>query len=163
MKRGILIGMKSIDMHIEEIDIKKHPEILTEFQTTEWALSDTEHFGEVTRDFSKRKFLYVARIEGEITAYIVLETNMGVATIDVVIVKLSERGQGIGKELIRYVIKQARKKECHVIKLETGVSWKARLVYEKLGFKIRSVLPNYYGNQEYVLMDMKLDSMAFEE
>lgn len=155
--------MKTIDMHIEEIDIKKHPEVLTEFQTTEWSLSDTEHFGEVSRDSSKRKFLYLTRIEGEITAYVVLETNMGVATIDVVIVKLSERGQGIGKQLIRYVITQARKKQCHVIKLETGVSWKARLVYEKLGFKIRSVLPNYYGNQEYVLMDMKLDGMVFED
>lgn len=155
--------MKTNELHIEEVDIKKHPEILTEFQTTEWALSDTEHFGEVSRDFSKRKFLYIARIEGEITAYVVLETNMGVATIDVVIVKLSERGQGIGKQLIKYVISQARKKECHVIKLETGVSWKARLVYEKIGFKIRSVLPNYYGNQEYVLMDMKLEGAIFED
>lgn len=155
--------MKTIDLHIEEVDIKRHPEVLNEFQTTEWALSDTEHFGEVSRDFSKRKFLYLARIEGEITAYVVLETNMGVATIDVVIVKLSERGQGIGKQLIRYVITQAKRKECHVIKLETGVSWKARLVYEKIGFKIRSVLPNYYGNQEYVLMDMKLDGDVFEE
>lgn len=155
--------MKTIDLHIEEVDLKRNPEVLREFQTTEWALSDTEHFGEVSRDYSKRKFLYLARVEGEITAYVVLETNMGVATIDVVIVKLSERGQGIGKELIKYVIHQARKKECHVIKLETGVSWKARLVYEKMGFKIRSVLPNYYGNQEYVLMDMKLDSQSFEE
>jgi ribosomal protein S18 acetylase RimI-like enzyme len=93
----------------------------------------------------------------------VFETNLGVATIDVVIVKLSDRGQNIGKELIKYVIDQAKRKECHVIKLETGVSWKARLMYEKLGFKIRAVLPNYYGNQEYVLMDMKLNNGNFSE
>ncbi len=152
----------TVDIHIEEIDLKEHPHKLEEFQTTEWALSDTEHFGEVLSDYSKKKFLYVARQDDKIVAYIALETNLGVATIDVVIVKLSERGQGIGKELIKFVIEKARKKECHVIKLETGVSWKARLVYEKLGFKIRAVLPNYYGNQEYVLMDMKLQENPYD-
>jgi ribosomal protein S18 acetylase RimI-like enzyme len=152
-----------IQILVEEVDIQKNPEALVEFQTTEWSLSDTEHFGEVSRDYSKKKFLYVARVAEEISAYIVLETNMGVATIDVVIVKLSERGQGIGKHLIQYVIEKAKKKMCHIIKLETGVSWKARLVYEKLGFKIRAVLPNYYGNQEYVLMDMKLHDQSFQD
>ncbi len=149
------------DFQIEEVDLKKHPETLAEFQTTEWALSDTQHFGEVSRDYSKKKFLYLARAEGQITGYIVLETNMGVATIEVVIVKLSERGQGIGKMLIKHVIDKAIHKDCHVIKLETGVNWQSRLVYEKMGFHIRAVLPNYYGNQEYVLMDMKLSSQDF--
>jgi ribosomal protein S18 acetylase RimI-like enzyme len=153
----------SIDIHIEEVDLKENPEALHEFQTTEWVLSDTEHFGEVLMDYSKKKFLYVARHKDEIIAYVVFETNLGVATIDVVIVKLSDKGQNIGKELIKYVIDQAKRKECHVIKLETGVSWKARLMYEKLGFKIRAVLPNYYGNQEYVLMDMKLNNGNFSE
>jgi ribosomal-protein-alanine N-acetyltransferase len=86
---------------------------------------------------------------------------MGVATMEVVIVKMSERGQGIGKMLIKHVIDEAEKKGCHVIKLETGVSWQARLVYEKMGFHIRAVLPNYYGNQEYILMDMKLGGEDF--
>ena len=147
----------TIDIHVEEIDLKTNPHALTEFQTTEWMLSDTEHFGEVLMDYSKKKFLYVARNAGEIVAYVVFETNLGVATIDVVTVKLSDKAQSIGRELIKYVILQARRKECHIIKLETGVSWKARLMYEKLGFKIRAVLPNYYGNQEYVLMDYKLE------
>lgn len=146
----------TIDVHIEEVNLKERPHALQELQTTEWTLSDTEHFGELLHDYSKKKFLYIARHNGEMVAYIVFETNMGVATIDVVTVKLSDKGQTIGRELIKYVIEQARRKECHVIKLETGVSWKARLIYEKLGFKIRAVLPNYYGNQEYVLMDMKL-------
>jgi|GEM_PF-721609 len=146
----------TIDIHVEEVDLRENPHALREFQTTEWMMSDTEHFGEVLMDFSKKKFLYVARHLGAIVAYVVFETNLGVATIDVVTVKLSDKAQAIGRELIKYVINQARKKECHIIKLETGVSWKARLMYEKLGFKIRAVLPNYYGNQEYVLMDYKL-------
>lgn len=149
------------EVDIEEIDLKEHPETLAEFQTTEWTLSDSDHYGEVSRDYSRKRFLYLARQEKQISGYIVLETNMGVATIEVVIVKQSERGQGIGKSLIRHVIEEAKRKECHVIKLETGVSWKARLVYEKMGFHIRAVLPNYYGNQEYVLMDMKLDSSSY--
>ncbi len=149
------------ELNIEEIDLKEHPEVLAEFQTTEWALSDNQHFGEVSRDYSRKKFLYLARQDNQITGYIVMETNMGVATIEVVIVKMSDRGHGIGKILIRHVIDEAQKKGCHVIKLETGVSWQARLVYEKIGFNIRAVLPNYYGNQEYVLMDMKLTANDF--
>lgn len=152
----------TIDIHIEEVNLKENPEALHEFQTTEWMLSDTEHFGEVLMDYSKKKFLYIARHKGEIVAYVVLETNLGVATIDVVTVKLFDKGHSVGKELIKYIIEQAKRKECHVIKLETGVSWKARLMYEKLGFKIRAVLPNYYGNQEYVLMDMKIGSESYE-
>ncbi len=149
------------ELNIEEVDLKEHPETLAEFQTTEWALSDSQHFGEVSRDYPRRKFLYLARQDNQISGYIVMETNMGVATIEVVIVKMSERGQGIGKMLIKHVIEEARRKDCHVIKLETGVSWQARLVYEKMGFHIRAVLPNYYGNQEYVLMDMKLGASDF--
>lgn len=149
------------ELNIEEVDLKEHPETLAEFQTTEWALSDSQHFGEVSRDYPRRKFLYLARQDRQICGYIVMETNMGVATMEVVIVKMSERGQGIGKMLIKHVIDEARRKECHVIKLETGVSWQARLVYEKMGFHIRAVLPNYYGNQEYVLMDMKLGAGDF--
>jgi ribosomal protein S18 acetylase RimI-like enzyme len=34
--------------------------------------------------------------------------------------------------------------------------WKSRPFYEKFGFKVRAVLPNYYGNQEFVLMDLRL-------
>ena len=145
------------EISIREFDLKKHPELLEEFNTTEWALSDGDHVGEVTKEYPKKKTMYVARDEeGGVIGYAVMETNTGVATIDAVIVKQSERGKGVGKLLVQHVVDSAKHKECHVIKLETGMHWKARTFYEKFGFKIRAVLPNYYFNQEFVLMDMRL-------
>lgn len=145
------------EVRIKEFDLKKNPEVLDEFNTTEWALSDGNHTGEVSKEYPKRKFIYVARDEEDsVLGYIVMETNMGVATLDVVIVKNEERGKGVGKLLVRHVIEMARHKECHVLKLETGMHWKSRPFYEKFGFKVRAVLPNYYGNQEFVLMDLHL-------
>lgn len=145
------------EVHIHEFDLKKNPEVFGEFATTEWALSDGEHMGEVNKEYPRRKFIYVARDEeGEAVGYAVMETNNGVATLDSVIVKTSERGRGMGKLLIHHVIESARKKECHVMKLETGLHWRSRAFYEKIGFKIRAILPNYYSNQEFVLMDFRL-------
>ena len=147
-----------IDVNIEEFDLQKHPKVLKEFLTTEWDLVDTEHFGEVTRLYSKKRFIYVVREQSnnKIMGYAVLETNMGVATIVSVVFKKTENIERIGKDLIKYVIENAKKKECHVIKLETGTHWRAREMYEELGFQIRAILPDYYGDQEHVLMDMRL-------
>jgi ribosomal protein S18 acetylase RimI-like enzyme len=81
---------------------------------------------------------------------------MGVGTIVSVVFKKTEKIESLGRELIKHIVENARKKECHVIKLETGTHWKAREMYEELGFKIRAILPDYYGDQEHVLMDMRL-------
>jgi ribosomal protein S18 acetylase RimI-like enzyme len=141
---------------IQEFDLQVNPKILKEFLTTEWDMVDTEHFGEVTRLYSKKRFIYVVRENKVIIGYAVLETNMGVATIVSVVFKKTDEIEKLGKDLIRHVIEHARKKECHVIKLETGTHWKSREMYEELGFKIRAILPDYYGDQEHVLMDMRL-------
>ncbi len=145
------------EISIHEFDLKKHPEVLEEFNTTEWTLANGEHVGEVSKEYPKKKVIYVARDENKsIIGYGVMETNTGVATIDAIIVKMSERGKGVGKLLVTHLIESAKKKECHVMKLETGMQWPARTFYEKFGFKIRTVLPNYYLNQEFVLMDLRL-------
>lgn len=147
-----------IDITIEEFDLQKRPEILKEFLTTEWDMVDTEHFGEVTRLYSQKRFIYVVRNESDnqIMGYAVMETNMGVATLASIVFKQTDHIDDLGRDLIKHIIEDARKKECHVIKLETGTHWKAREMYEDLGFKIRAVLPDYYSNQEHVLMDMRL-------
>lgn len=148
----------TIDVNIEEFDLQRHPKVLKEFLTTEWDLVDTEHFGEVTRLYSKKRFIYIVRNEKDniILGYAVLETNMGVATIISVVFKKTENIDDLGRDLIKYIVENAKKKECHVIKLETGTHWKSREMYEELGFKIRAILPDYYGEQEHVLMDMRL-------
>jgi ribosomal protein S18 acetylase RimI-like enzyme len=147
-----------VDVTIEEFDLQKHPKVLKEFLTTEWDLVDTEHFGEVTRLYSEKRFIYIVRNEkdSKIMGYAVLETNMGVATVVSVVFKKTDNIEDLGRDLLKYIIENARQKECHVIKLETGTHWKAREMYEELGFKIRAILPDYYGEREHVLMDMRL-------
>jgi ribosomal protein S18 acetylase RimI-like enzyme len=150
---------KEINIEIEEFDLQKNPKVLKEFLTTEWDMVDTEHFGEVTRLYSLRKYIYIVRNEdkgNEIVGYSVLETNMGVATIASVVFKKIENIDSLGRDLIKFIINKARDKQCHVIKLETGTHWQSREMYEDLGFKIRAILPDYYSNQEHVLMDMRL-------
>ncbi len=146
------------EIKIQEFDLQRNPKVLKEFLTTEWDLVDTEHFGEVTRLYSKKRFIYIVRDDknNDILGYGVLETNMGVATIVSVVFKKIEHIEQLGRELIKYIINDSKKKECHVIKLETGTHWKVREMYEELGFKIRAILPDYYGEQEHVLMDMRL-------
>ncbi|MBC7981668.1 GNAT family N-acetyltransferase [Candidatus Parcubacteria bacterium] len=153
------------DVTIQEFDLQKYPKILKEFLTTEWDMVDTEHFGEVTRLYSKKRFIFVVRNQAtkKIVGYAVLETNMGVATIESVVFKKLENIEDLGRDLIKHIIGEARKKECHVIKLETGTHWQSREMYEELGFKIRAVLPDYYGDQEHVLMDMRLRGGFSEE
>jgi ribosomal protein S18 acetylase RimI-like enzyme len=147
-----------VDVTIQEFDLQKHPKVLKEFLTTEWDLVDTEHFGEVTRLYSEKRFIYIVRNDNDnkIMGYAVLETNMGVATVMSVVFKKTDNIEDLGRDLLKYIIENARQKECHVIKLETGTHWKAREMYEELGFKIRAILPDYYGEQEHVLMDMRL-------
>lgn len=43
------------DVTIQEFDLQKYPKILKEFLTTEWDMVDAEHFGEVTRLYSKKR------------------------------------------------------------------------------------------------------------
>lgn len=147
-----------IDVTIEEFDLQRNPKVLKEFLTTEWDLVDTEHFGEVTRLYSQKRFIYIVRNDkdNKIIGYAVLETNMGVATLISIVFKQTDHIDDLGRDLIKYIIEDSKKKECHVIKLETGTHWKSREMYEELGFKIRAVLPDYYSNQEHVLMDMRL-------
>ncbi len=153
------MNKNTIDVSIEEFDLQRNPEVLNEFLTTEWDMVDTEHFGEVTRLYSQKRFIYIVREDNkdsQIIGYAVLETNMGVASIVSIVFKQTDSIEDIGRDLIRYIINDAKKKECHVIKLETGAHWKSRSMYEELGFKIRAILPDYYSNQEHILMDMRL-------
>ena len=147
-----------IDVNIEEFDLQRNPKVLKEFLTTEWDLVDTEHFGEVTRLYSQKRFIYIVRSDkdNKIMGYAVMETNMGVATLISIVFKQTDHIDDLGRDLIKYIVEGAKKKECHVIKLETGTHWKSREMYEELGFKIRAILPDYYSNQEHVLMDMRL-------
>lgn len=58
------------------------------------------------------------------------------ATIEGVRVSASTRGQGVGRLLIEWAIKRAKKRGCHLIQLTTDKKrTEARRFYEQLGFR----------------------------
>ncbi len=81
---------------------------------------------------------------------------MGVALMESLIVGKDYRGSGLATKLVALAEEHARSLGAHKIKLETGVDWQARKLYEKLGYEVRASLPNYYAHNDFVLMDKEL-------
>jgi glutathione synthase/RimK-type ligase-like ATP-grasp enzyme/ribosomal protein S18 acetylase RimI-like enzyme len=70
------------------------------------------------------------------------------------------QGQGIGKQLLEHSVSFARAKNINRVSLEVRKSDKRLIeLYEKTGFKITGVLPNYYKKKEHGLrMEFKLNN-----
>lgn len=127
--------------------------LLEKFKSEEWPDADQEHYGNQEINFSKNFYTLVAKDENKILAYISFFVELGVAQIDSLIVGKKSRRNGLAKRLINEVEARVKLSGVHKIRLETGVDWKARFLYEKLGYNTRAILPNYYVNKDFVLMD----------
>ena len=126
---------------------------LKKFGAQEWPGADREHFGDKQVDFTKPEFTLVAHDGTTVVGYIKCIFDMGVLYLDSIIVAEKYRGQGIATRLVTAAEDKGKIMGAHKIKLETGSDWKARGFYEKLGFKVRARLDNYYAHQDFVLMD----------
>jgi len=130
--------------------------LLELFKRDEWPEADREHYDNLNLDFSKHSFTLLAKDRGIVMAYISFFVELGVAQIDSLIVGQSFRKQGLATKLINEAESQAKSLGAHKLRLETGVNWGARYLYEKLGYNVRTILPNYYANQDFVLMDKNI-------
>lgn len=130
--------------------------LLETFKSEEWPDADQEHYGNQEINFSKNFYTLVAKDEDKIFAYISFFIELGVAQIDSLIVGKRSRRGGLATKLMQEAESQAKLLGAHKLRLETGVNWKAKYLYEKLGYNVRAVLPNYYANQDFVLMDKNI-------
>lgn len=137
---------------LEDID----KSLLELFKGEEWPEADREHYGNLNLDFSKDSFTLLAKDGDIVMAYMSFFVELGVAQIDSLIVGKKFRRKGLAMKLINEVEFQAKSLGAHKVRLETGVNWKAKYLYEKLGYNVRAVLPNYYANQDFVLMDKNI-------
>ena len=126
------------------------------FKSEEWPEADKDHYSDPNLNFSKHTYTLVVKDKDVVLAYISYFVELGVAQIDSLIVGKKFRRNGLATKLINEVEIQAKSLGAHKIRLETGVDWKAKSLYEKLGYNIRAVLPNYYGNKDFILMDKEL-------
>jgi ribosomal protein S18 acetylase RimI-like enzyme len=71
--------------------------------------------------------------------------------IDALYLPETLRGQGLGSELVTMAEKEAQRRRCHAVWLDT-FSFQARGFYEKLGYSIFGMLEDYPpGHQRYFM------------
>lgn len=129
---------------------------LTAFKKREYPTVDKEHYGEYLPDFTTREFTLIAQEGDDVAGYIDITIRLGVAYISSLLVGEKYRGTGIGKQLLLEAETKAKSLGAHKIWLETSERWSAKAFYEKLGYTIRTILPNDAGKQTCVLMDKML-------
>lgn len=90
-------------------------------------------------------YYYVAEAEGEIAGCCGIRNIVGEGEITNVVVAQKYRGQGIGRALMEYMLKEAPSHGIGDCTLEVRVSnTPAIKLYESLGFKGEGIRPRFY-------------------
>ena len=89
---------------------------------------------------------------GDVIGGILGGTYWGWMYIDILWVQEDCRHKGIGSKLLTEAEKEAVRRGCHHVHLDT-MSWQAPDFYKKHGYEVIGVLPDIpSGNQKYLLM-----------
>ena len=89
---------------------------------------------------------------GNIIGGIIGGTYWGWMYVDILLVHENHRHKGIGSKLLIEAEKEAIRRGCHHVHLDT-MSWQAPEFYKKLGYEIIGILPDIpNGNQKYLLI-----------
>ena len=89
---------------------------------------------------------------GNIIGGILGGTYWGWMYVDILWVHESHRYKGIGSKLLCKAEKEAIRRGCHHVHLDT-MSWQAPEFYQKRGYEVIGILPDIpNGNQKYLLM-----------
>jgi ribosomal protein S18 acetylase RimI-like enzyme len=89
---------------------------------------------------------------GNVIGGILGGTYWGWMYVDILWVHESHRYKGIGSKLLREAEKEAIRRGCHHVHLDT-MSWQAPEFYQKHGYEVIGILPDIpNGNQKYLLM-----------
>ena len=90
--------------------------------------------------------------QGNIVGGILGGTYWGWMYIDILWVQEDCRHKGIGSKILTEAEKEAVRRGCHHVHLDT-MSWQAPEFYKKHGYEVIGVLPDIpSGNQKYLLM-----------
>lgn len=101
-----------------------------------------------------------AYINGELAGWIICEQRAWNNSfyIENILVDEKHRRQGIGIQLIKSAIKEARKLNSRVIELETqNTNYPAIQFYRRMGFNITGLNTRLYENSEEIALFMTLD------
>ena len=89
--------------------------------------------------------------DGNVIGGILGGTYWGWMYVDILWVREDHRRQGIGSRLLREAEREAKRRGCHHVHLDT-MSWQAPAFYQKHGYKVIAILPDIpRGHQKYLL------------
>ena len=89
---------------------------------------------------------------GNVIGGILGGTYWGWMYVDILWVEENHRHKGIGSKILREAEKEAIRRGCHHVHLDT-MSWQAPGFYKNHGYEVIGILPDIpSGNQKYLLM-----------
>lgn len=104
------------------------------------------------------KKFYIIKEKNKKIGYIKIIFDSGVAHVNDIIIIKNMRGKGIGHKIMGFIDKEAIKKKCHKIRLETQKDLlpNAYHLYTKFGFKEEAVLKKDYFKKDWVVLSKYL-------
>lgn len=143
-------------MNISELN-EEDKAAFEQFKEIEWTKADQDHYGNYPPSFAVLTKTLLAKKEEVIVGQLEVKIDQGIAKIESLLVGSESQGQGVGGALVKAAEEWVIENGAHKITLETGLSWSAKAFYEKLGYSVRTILPNDVAHQDFVLMDKMLD------
>lgn len=142
-------------MEITEINKDENSD-LGAFKAANYPSIDKDHYGDPLPDFTQTDITLVAREGTNIVGYLDMSVCLGVASLKSLMVGVDYQGKGFGTALVENAEEKARSLNAHKVTVETGLGWKAKPFYEKLGYTLRTILPNDFNGEDAVLLDKML-------
>lgn len=105
-----------------------------------------------------KEYFYVAEIDGKLVGYIIGDVRGNHGHIISIAVDAQHRREGIGRSLMKVLIKKFKEMNIKTIRLEVAVSnMNAQIFYKKMGFRTIDCIKNYYSNgEDAFLMEKRL-------
>lgn len=125
---------------MEAADVEAASRLESEAFSMPWSARDFLEM--VEADYAS---YYVAELEGRIIGCCGIRNIAGEGEITNVVVKAPYRNQGIGRQLMEYMLKKAAEQNITVCTLEVRLSNEPAIrLYESLGFQGEGVRPKFY-------------------
>ena len=109
--------------------------------------------------YSEYDYAFVYEAQDIVLGYVIVQFVVDTAHLINIAVSESHRGQGIGKELLKFVIEYFKNKLCEKIFLDVRVSNKNAIkLYENFGFEKVFIQKNLYERptEDGYLMELKI-------
>ncbi len=132
---------------------------LNNFEPFKPLVNDLINLNEIKKDLISNPFShYIIYIIDNMvvgfTHYLLIYDRIEIADIEV---KPAFRRQSIATKMMNYIIDESIKNRCQNITLEVRKSNLIAInLYQKLGFKEKTIRPQYYGDEDGLLMEKEL-------